>query len=221
MNVSWAETWCVSAGVAPMLQDLHQHFLAHDAASCFDRGRGIGYFDKLSNCEQNRLQQCTCTSSTVLPGKMSFVKIQERTAVRFIFTLEHKVNNRILESSQSRFVLMIKEMSRVTTLSCWWVWEDLFSGLCFFFIAWALSNLFFFPFYLSLAPTAEKVTSLGKDWHKFCLKCERCNKTLTAGGHAEVSVSNVCEGAHWGLHVTIQAGRTTCFLNHSSMKDSF
>ncbi|XP_065410820.1 cysteine-rich protein 2 isoform X4 [Chrysemys picta bellii] len=31
----------------------------------------------------------------------------------------------------------------------------------------------------------EKVTSLGKDWHKFCLKCERCNKTLTPGGHAE------------------------------------
>ncbi|KAL7871333.1 hypothetical protein SRHO_G00063160, partial [Serrasalmus rhombeus] len=32
---------------------------------------------------------------------------------------------------------------------------------------------------------AEKVTSLGKDWHKFCLKCERCNKTLNPGGHAE------------------------------------
>uniref|UniRef100_A0A8C9SB55 Cysteine-rich protein 2 n=1 Tax=Scleropages formosus TaxID=113540 RepID=A0A8C9SB55_SCLFO len=32
---------------------------------------------------------------------------------------------------------------------------------------------------------SEKVTSLGKDWHKFCLKCERCSKTLTAGGHAE------------------------------------
>ncbi|XP_063078915.1 cysteine-rich protein 2-like [Engraulis encrasicolus] len=32
---------------------------------------------------------------------------------------------------------------------------------------------------------AEKVTSLGKDWHKFCLKCERCNKTLNSGGHAE------------------------------------
>ncbi|XP_009865904.1 PREDICTED: cysteine-rich protein 2, partial [Apaloderma vittatum] len=31
----------------------------------------------------------------------------------------------------------------------------------------------------------EKVSSLGKDWHKFCLKCERCNKTLTPGGHAE------------------------------------
>jgi hypothetical protein len=41
------------------------------------------------------------------------------------------------------------------------------------------------PFHL---PTAEKVSSLGKDWHKFCLKCERCNKTLTPGGHAEVSV---------------------------------
>lgn len=36
-----------------------------------------------------------------------------------------------------------------------------------------------------LQPTAEKVSSLGKDWHKFCLKCERCNKTLTPGGHAE------------------------------------
>ncbi|XP_051954790.1 cysteine-rich protein 2-like isoform X2 [Xyrauchen texanus] len=32
---------------------------------------------------------------------------------------------------------------------------------------------------------AEKVTSLGKDWHKFCLKCERCNKILNPGGHAE------------------------------------
>ncbi|XP_010605657.2 cysteine-rich protein 2 isoform X2 [Fukomys damarensis] len=32
---------------------------------------------------------------------------------------------------------------------------------------------------------AEKVSSLGKDWHKFCLKCERCCKTLTPGGHAE------------------------------------
>uniref|UniRef100_A0A8I5U561 Cysteine-rich protein 2 n=1 Tax=Pongo abelii TaxID=9601 RepID=A0A8I5U561_PONAB len=31
----------------------------------------------------------------------------------------------------------------------------------------------------------EKVSSLGKDWHKFCLKCERCSKTLTPGGHAE------------------------------------
>uniref|UniRef100_A0A8D0TN58 Cysteine-rich protein 2 n=1 Tax=Sus scrofa TaxID=9823 RepID=A0A8D0TN58_PIG len=33
---------------------------------------------------------------------------------------------------------------------------------------------------------AEKVTSLGKDWHRPCLRCERCGKTLTPGGHAEV-----------------------------------
>ncbi|XP_059208533.1 cysteine-rich protein 1 [Centropristis striata] len=32
---------------------------------------------------------------------------------------------------------------------------------------------------------AEKVTSLGKDWHRPCLKCEKCNKTLTSGAHAE------------------------------------
>lgn len=34
---------------------------------------------------------------------------------------------------------------------------------------------------------AEKVSSLGKDWHRFCLRCEHCSKTLTPGGHAEVS----------------------------------
>ncbi|KAK3538105.1 hypothetical protein QTP70_029816 [Hemibagrus guttatus] len=31
----------------------------------------------------------------------------------------------------------------------------------------------------------EKVSSLGKNWHRFCLKCERCNKILSPGGHAE------------------------------------
>uniref|UniRef100_A0A4W6BP42 Cysteine-rich protein 2 n=1 Tax=Lates calcarifer TaxID=8187 RepID=A0A4W6BP42_LATCA len=36
-----------------------------------------------------------------------------------------------------------------------------------------------------LSSTAEKVSSLGKDWHKLCLKCDRCNKLLNAGGHAE------------------------------------
>uniref|UniRef100_A0A8D0XK30 LIM zinc-binding domain-containing protein n=1 Tax=Sus scrofa TaxID=9823 RepID=A0A8D0XK30_PIG len=34
-------------------------------------------------------------------------------------------------------------------------------------------------------PAAERVTSLGKDWHRPCLKCEKCGKTLTSGGHAE------------------------------------
>ena len=30
------------------------------------------------------------------------------------------------------------------------------------------------------------MSSLGKDWHRGCLKCTRCGKTLTSGGHAEV-----------------------------------
>ncbi|VDO06025.1 unnamed protein product [Rodentolepis nana] len=32
---------------------------------------------------------------------------------------------------------------------------------------------------------AERVTSLGKDWHRPCLKCAECNKTLSAGQHSE------------------------------------
>ncbi|XP_041668504.1 cysteine-rich protein 1-like isoform X2 [Cheilinus undulatus] len=31
----------------------------------------------------------------------------------------------------------------------------------------------------------ERVTSLGKDWHRPCLRCEKCNKILTPGSHAE------------------------------------
>ncbi|XP_006523553.1 cysteine-rich protein 3 isoform X2 [Mus musculus] len=34
---------------------------------------------------------------------------------------------------------------------------------------------------------AEKVSSLGKNWHRFCLKCERCHSILSPGGHAEGS----------------------------------
>ncbi|XP_064142442.1 cysteine-rich protein 3 isoform X3 [Loxodonta africana] len=33
---------------------------------------------------------------------------------------------------------------------------------------------------------AEKVMSLGRNWHRPCLRCQRCQKTLTAGSHAEV-----------------------------------
>lgn len=43
---------------------------------------------------------------------------------------------------------------------------------------------------------AEKVSSLGKDWHKLCLKCDRCNKLLNAGGHAEVSGARQRRPAH-------------------------
>jgi hypothetical protein len=33
---------------------------------------------------------------------------------------------------------------------------------------------------------AERKTSLGKDWHRGCLRCAKCSKTLTPGSHAEV-----------------------------------
>lgn len=36
-------------------------------------------------------------------------------------------------------------------------------------------------------PPAEKVMSLGRNWHRPCLRCQRCRKTLTAGSHAEVN----------------------------------
>lgn len=45
---------------------------------------------------------------------------------------------------------------------------------------------------LLCACVAERVTSLGKDWHRPCLKCEKCGKTLTSGGHSEV-------GRAWGV----------------------
>lgn len=37
---------------------------------------------------------------------------------------------------------------------------------------------------------AEKVSSLGKDWHRGCLKCAKCKKTLAPGSHAEVNIVN-------------------------------
>uniref|UniRef100_A0A8D2I977 Cysteine-rich protein 1 n=1 Tax=Urocitellus parryii TaxID=9999 RepID=A0A8D2I977_UROPR len=46
---------------------------------------------------------------------------------------------------------------------------------------------------------AERVTSLGKDWHRPCLKCEKCGKTLTSGGHAEVGgLRATGRGSHAG-----------------------
>ena len=41
-------------------------------------------------------------------------------------------------------------------------------------------------------PAAERKTSLGKDWHKSCLKCTKCKKVLAAGSHAEVRGVCVC-----------------------------
>lgn len=46
---------------------------------------------------------------------------------------------------------------------------------------------------------AEKVSSLGKNWHRPCLRCERCNKTLAAGSHAEVRYESVCKAGNQSI----------------------
>ncbi|KAI0231182.1 hypothetical protein LSAT2_018445, partial [Lamellibrachia satsuma] len=33
---------------------------------------------------------------------------------------------------------------------------------------------------------AERRTSLGRDWHRTCLRCAECDKVLHPGQHAEV-----------------------------------
>ena len=40
--------------------------------------------------------------------------------------------------------------------------------------------------------TAEKVTSGGKDWHRACLKCAKCRKTLSTGQHAVAVRIDLC-----------------------------
>lgn len=68
-----------------------------------------------------------------------------------------------------------------------------------------MSVTWVWPWGVCALSAAEKVSSLGKDWHKFCLKCERCNKTLTPGGHAEVRPG--CPSRSGGPHL-----RTFIFL---------
>lgn len=45
---------------------------------------------------------------------------------------------------------------------------------------------------------AERLTSLGKDWHRACLRCGKCNKTLTPGGHAEHEGKPYCNTPCYG-----------------------
>ena len=55
--------------------------------------------------------------------------------------------------------------------------------------------------WVHLCFSAEKVSSLGKDWHRPCLRCEKCNKTLSSGSHAEVRPfrphAMTCSAAVW------------------------
>ena len=41
--------------------------------------------------------------------------------------------------------------------------------------------------------SGEKKRSLGRDYHPLCLKCQKCNRQLTPGQHAEVNEEN-----EWG-----------------------
>lgn len=48
---------------------------------------------------------------------------------------------------------------------------------------------------------AERKSSLGKEWHPQCLRCEVCDKTLTPGRHSEhlgAPYCNQCYQAHYG-----------------------
>lgn len=56
---------------------------------------------------------------------------------------------------------------------------------------------------------AERKTSCGKDWHSACLRCERCSKTLTPGGHAVREDKPYC---HTPCYATLfgPSGMCTC-----------
>uniref|UniRef100_A0A3Q2WBV3 Cysteine-rich protein 1 n=1 Tax=Haplochromis burtoni TaxID=8153 RepID=A0A3Q2WBV3_HAPBU len=40
--------------------------------------------------------------------------------------------------------------------------------------------------------TGEKKRSLGRDYHPLCLKCQKCNRQLTPGQHAEYDEKPYC-----------------------------
>uniref|UniRef100_A0A8C8VWI7 Cysteine-rich protein 3 n=1 Tax=Peromyscus maniculatus bairdii TaxID=230844 RepID=A0A8C8VWI7_PERMB len=62
---------------------------------------------------------------------------------------------------------------------------------------------------------AEKVSSLGKNWHRFCLKCEHCHSVLSPGGHAEHNgrpyCHKPCYGALFGPQ-GVNTGGVGCYL---------
>ncbi|GFN98296.1 cysteine-rich protein 1 [Plakobranchus ocellatus] len=53
---------------------------------------------------------------------------------------------------------------------------------------------------------AERKTSLGKDWHRACLRCEKCKKTLNPGSHSELVTWTAGQlGVTVGTHMTCEA----------------
>ncbi|KAG2467462.1 cysteine-rich protein 2 isoform X2 [Polypterus senegalus] len=67
---------------------------------------------------------------------------------------------------------------------------------------------------------AEKVMSLGRNWHRPCLRCERCKKTLTPGGHAEHDEKPYCHVPCYGYLFGpkgVNIGEVGCYIydNHN------
>uniref|UniRef100_A0A3B3WLE5 LIM zinc-binding domain-containing protein n=1 Tax=Poecilia mexicana TaxID=48701 RepID=A0A3B3WLE5_9TELE len=52
----------------------------------------------------------------------------------------------------------------------------------------------------------EKKRSLGRDYHPLCLKCQKCNRQLTAGQHAEAAGEGCL---HRNTHVVFIAQNQT------------
>uniref|UniRef100_A0A8C4ST45 Cysteine-rich protein 3 n=1 Tax=Erpetoichthys calabaricus TaxID=27687 RepID=A0A8C4ST45_ERPCA len=84
-----------------------------------------------------------------------------------------------------------------------------------------------FCFCLCFTLKAEKVMSLGRNWHRPCLRCERCKKTLTPGGHAEHDEKPYCHVPCYGylfgpkgIKIFISPKNTRFFLfNYNYNKD--
>ena len=49
--------------------------------------------------------------------------------------------------------------------------------------------VFYFSVYIQYIciSLAERRSSLGKDWHPTCLRCDSCDRLLSPGGHSEVT----------------------------------
>uniref|UniRef100_A0A3Q2CZR4 Zgc:195282 n=1 Tax=Cyprinodon variegatus TaxID=28743 RepID=A0A3Q2CZR4_CYPVA len=62
-----------------------------------------------------------------------------------------------------------------------------------------------FPFRFRSSPRlesgkkGEKKRSLGRDYHPLCLKCQKCNRQLTAGQHAEYDEKPFCTHCYMKL----------------------
>ncbi|XP_072266151.1 cysteine-rich protein 3 [Pyxicephalus adspersus] len=70
---------------------------------------------------------------------------------------------------------------------------------------------------------AEKVMSLGRNWHRPCLRCQRCNKTLTAGGHAEHDGQPYCHVPCYGLLFGpkgVNIGDVGCYVYEPSSENT-